>query len=472
MHTTVRAGVSANAGIAEEVGTVGPPHAIRSGKAAWVETARLAGLTLVAAVLPLVVNLWWYDAYYWPKVQLLYLASGLLISLTLWQDRGWLRAVRSPVGIASACWLGAMALATAASVNPLVSLAGADYRYEGLMTWIAYGAVMALGAYSLTTIGRVRWLLTAVLAASVLMAILGLAQHFGARPVPEDIGRIGWGRAWGTTGSPIALGAYLVVLLPVAVSLYARALTPGDRWLSGAVVVLLYAALVATRTRGAWAAFVVACAVWLVATGAGRLRQALRPLALLGIVLVAVTPLVLLTAPRPASQISRQEAAGMRMFLWRTTVPLVWQRPLLGWGPETLVQVYPAYRTPEFLRVFPDSAMMRIDVDRPHNDLLQQAVATGLLGLAAYLWMWCMLFRTGWRAARGSHGGPRLEPAPWAEAVAAGLLGGAAGYFVQLQFSFSYVSVAPMFWTLVGTLLALERLTNSARKSETHVRMV
>jgi O-antigen ligase len=177
-----------------------------------------------------------------------------------------------------------------------------------------------------------------------------------------------------------------------------------------------------------------------------------------------VTPAVLLTGPPGAlGHVSDAGSATSRVFIWRTAAPLVIARPLLGWGPETLAQVYPAYGTPAFLRVFPEAAMQHIVVDRPHNDLLQQAIAAGLLGLAAYLWLWYAVLRTAWKTARarayGDHGLRRgddrrsslVDPS----IVAAGLLGGFAAYFAQLQLSFSYVSVAPLFWILLGAVAAL-----------------
>jgi O-antigen ligase len=107
--------------------------------------------------------------------------------------------------------------------------------------------------------------------------------------------------------------------------------------------------------------------------------------------------------------------------------------------------------------------MEHIVVDRPHNDLLQQAIAAGAVGLAAYLWLWYTVVRTTWRTARarahGDHGLRRgddrkstlVDP----RLLAAGLLGGFVAYLAQLQLSFSYVSVAPLFWLLVGLVAAL-----------------
>lgn len=271
----------------------------------------------------------------------------------------------------------------------------------------------------------------------------------------------------------------------------------------GALILLLYAALVATMARAAWGALAVGLAAWGAAAGARRLREASWRLALLALLCAAVTRAVLGAGPAGTAgpvlaHVPSQGTAIQRLFLWRTVVPLVVRRPLLGWGPETLAEVYPAYDDPRFTQVFPEARMQRLIVDRPHNDLLQQAVSAGLIGAAAYGWLWLAMLRTAWQAARPAAGAP--GPGPWsapgskagarptvrtsyvaappwappggvrasgrgggpaegrlAAAVASGLLGGLAAYLAQLQFSFSFVSVAPVFWTLVGLLLALSR---------------
>ncbi len=436
----------------------------------WGETLRAGGVIALVACLPLIVVTRWYDYYYWPKIFVLYGAVGALsvAALQMEGDR-WLRGLGSPAGAALAGWLGILTVSTLMSVNPLLSLVGEDYRYEGLLTWLAYGAVVALVAGTLFSARRIRVFLAVLLTAATVMAVLGLLQRWGFTPVPEDALRVdlmkGMPRAWGTTGNPLALGAYLVLLLPVTVSLYAREARLGRRCLLAAATALMYAALVATVARAAWGALLFGLAVWAAATGLSRLRAAAGPLILLGILLAAITPPVLYGGPvghagPAAGHVPDPGGAVQRMFLWRTVAPQGLQRPVLGWGPETLAGIYPGYEDPQFKDVFPEARTQRLVVDRPHNDLLQQAVATGLLGLAVYAWFWFTLFRTGWWFARGDHERAALRPAAAPgvpPGLAAGLLGGFAAYFAQLQFSFSYVSVAPVFWALVGTLLALVR---------------
>lgn len=444
-----------------------PRPAVRTGGA--VDRRRTESLPLAlavgsaAVVLPFVVVPAWYDAYYWPKICVLYAAVAVgAASLLRTEGATWLRHLGTPLGAAFAAWLASLTIATVLSVNPLLSLVGEDYRYEGLLTWLAYGAAAALSARALQPPRRLHTILALVLAGAGVMSGLALLQHLGFSPVPVDITRRGWARAWATTGSPLALGAYAVLVLPLTLALYAAS-PPRRRLAYGALTIGLYAALVATAARAEWGALAVGVVAWAATVGKTALARVARPLIVLAVLCAAVTPAVLFTGPPELGHVSDRGSAISRLFIWRTAAPLVVARPWFGWGPDTLAQIYPAYGTPEFVRVFPEAAMQRVIVDRPHSDLLQQAIAAGFVGLAAYVWLCFVVLRTAWRTARarprGDHGLRRgddrrsllVDP----QVIAAGLVGGFAAYLAQLQLSFSYISVAPLFWILVGAVAAL-----------------
>ncbi|HLW48969.1 MAG TPA: O-antigen ligase family protein [bacterium] len=417
-----------------------------------------------AVALPFVVVPAWYDAYYWPKVCVLYVAVAVgALCMRRSAHASWSGDLGAPLAPALTAWLAALAIATGLSINPMLSFVGEDYRYEGLLTWAAYAALAALSASALRSPRRLEAVLGWTLAAAGGMSVLALLQHAGLTPVPVDVARRTWVRAWGTTGSPLALGAYLVLLFPLILSLYTET-RRSLKMLYATLAVAMYAALIATDARADWGALALGVIAWSFAAGKGTVRRAAGSLALLAAICAVVTPAVLFSGPPGvAGHVADANSATSRLFLWRTSAPLVAARPLFGWGPDTLAQAYPVYKTPEFVRVFPEAGMQRIVVDRPHNDLLQQAIATGLVGLAAYVWLSWTILGIAWRTARarvhGDHGlrrgddrhSPLVDPA----IIGAGLFGGFVAYFAQLQLSFSYVSVAPLFWVLVGAVAAL-----------------
>jgi putative inorganic carbon (HCO3(-)) transporter len=79
--------------------------------------------------------------------------------------------------------------------------------------------------------------------------------------------------------------------------------------------------------------------------------------------------------------------------------------------------------------------------DKAHNDLLQVAVTTGLLGLVAYMFLIGRFFCLGFSRRRQDE-------------LLGIILPGLLGYWASLQLSFSVVSVAPFFWLLSGMSLA------------------
>ena len=68
-------------------------------------------------------------------------------------------------------------------------------------------------------------------------------------------------------------------------------------------------------------------------------------------------------------------------------------RPLLGYGPESMYVAYNRFYPPELGHVESRTATP----DRSHNETLDMLVITGLLGLAAYLWVFGSIFYFGLR---------------------------------------------------------------------------
>src|SRR5256884_8750355 len=106
-------------------------------------------------------------------------------------------------------------LATAVSVNPLWSVVGAPRRHEGLLSLVAY-AVMCAGTLVVVVRGGLRVWLAAVLAGGTLAGLYGIAQYFGIELIVRDSVRVDWWRPFSTSGNPNFLGAYMVLIAPLA----------------------------------------------------------------------------------------------------------------------------------------------------------------------------------------------------------------------------------------------------------------
>ncbi len=94
----------------------------------------------------------------------------------------------------------------------------------------------------------------------------------------------------------------------------------------------------------------------------------------------------------------------LRASLWRSTLNMLVHRPLFGGGLSGFRQSIEPYRDPNYHE----------DLIYPHNLVLNLWSETGLLGLAAFIWLCVQLVRVALRL---------LGRDPWRRALAIGLLG-------------------------------------------------
>lgn len=137
----------------------------------------------------------------------------------------------------------------------------------------------------------------------------------------------------------------------------------------------------------------------------------------------------------------RERMGSSRGYIWSRSIPLLRDTLLLGYGPDTYAIYYPQH---DYVgkSLFLGGAN-RI-VDKPHNLYLQVGINTGVLSLLAFLFLvsyYCihsvpLYLKSGYNDLYSIAGG----------AVLAALV----GYLVAGIFNDSIVSVAPVFWALLG----------------------
>jgi tetratricopeptide (TPR) repeat protein len=394
---------------------------------------------------------------------------ALTYSVTLWRSPACGAAIlaslrSSSVLLASFIYVSTVGLATLFSVSPLQSLLGSYHRLHGLLTLMALMVLAA--AVANRSLSRVR-LLDWMLVGSVPVCLYALAQHFKLDPVPWLDRTVG---PASTTGSPTSLGAYLAMLVPLTLA-RARTVAPefppattatsGLRsptaWRYAGLLVLAglqVSVTLASGVRGALlglGAGLAVLAVLLLAESVSRQKPRLL-LALIGSALVATIAVNIPAAPldrlrNTSAQIERLTAIGPdeisareRLLIWKAALE-TWLasdlRLLVGFGPETqtlaLEQRFPV----ELANRLPD-----LRFDRVHNELLDQLLTMGVLGLLAYLALIGASVKVGW-PAMGS------GAVPW---LPAGLLAAFAAHLVESSFAFASANTLLIFWLGLGML--------------------
>jgi O-antigen ligase/type II secretory pathway pseudopilin PulG len=322
------------------------------------------------------------------------------------------------------------------------------------------GAAVALSFKAGSRVGRVTWLIaSAVIGACWLYtdargAVLGVGV---ALPVVLWLAH----RRMGTIKPLLAPLAALIVSTVAAVGASAAF---GNLSLSVPLLAILAAYLI----------FVGALVLWLswrerVAARSGRgdddggrrqRRRSRNLLVSLGI-LAAVAALAIGVAGAlgklPLPDVRAADDRGLtslelRTYIWRETVPLILRRPLLGHGPDNFGRAFYRNTDRESKAFQKANNGTVVGVDKAHNDLLQVTATTGLLGLAAYLWIFVAYFRNAYR--RG--GWPLIA-----------LSGAVLAYILQLQTVFPSLDTSVAFWGLLGASVAVMRLHDRESGEET-----
>jgi O-antigen ligase len=318
--------------------------------------------------------------------------------------------------------LASMALATALSPEPALSLFGSTWRRYGL---VAHAAILAVAWFVHQTPDRLT-LLRGVSLAGALSAVYGIAQYFGYDPILPAAGyHIGEG-IWTIVRPPGTLGyvSYFATWLLMCGFL---SLSLGGR-LAYAAAALCWTAMVMTGTRAA-----------LVGLGAGLLlllyrrgfRIPKRALAVAAVVVVAAGAFYF--SPIGWNLRSRTRWfiedpwGGARPLLWRDSVRMASDHLLTGHGPETFQGAFPRHESADLAKKYPDFSH-----ESAHNVFLDALVAQGIPGLLCLIAL-CVI---GWRAAD-----------PWiAAAFAAGL--------VAQQFTVFTIPTALLFYCTLALSVA------------------
>src|SRR2546425_9221588 len=229
-------------------------------------------MALAVAVVPLLIDLSNLDdTYYAGKARALSILAPVIVAGLL-ASRGISILRRTKLLAPLMAFVTVVALATAVSVNPLWSVVGAPRRHEGLLSLVAY-AIVCAGTLVVVVRGGLRVWLAAVLAGGTLAGLYGIAQYFGIELIVRDSVRVDWWRPFSTSGNPNFLGAYMVLIAPLAVAALLTARRRSMALLSlGALAVSVLTAF-CTYSRAAWLGLAVAAAVF-VGLSARRLTRA------------------------------------------------------------------------------------------------------------------------------------------------------------------------------------------------------
>jgi len=449
----------------------------------------------VIMVLPLLVNPFGCRFYEIPKVA--FLRFTVLLVFTAWlvariNLRGPItdslrRLLSRPLVLPALLFTLAYVLSTITSVAPHVSFWGSYFRVSGTYNALCYAIFFLLIVLNLHTTRQVERLITVALLASLPIALYGVLQHSGFEPIFPGYDHTS--RVISTIGNPIFLGAYLIMVIPLAfgrllVSL--RALLTGRQPASprrslllevigySSLLLLQLTCLIYTQARGPWFGLLGGALLFIVLIA---LRHRVRWLLLIaivsGVALIALlaslnlpnTPLEPFTESPYLSRLvfSDELAAGtgtswVRLYIWQGTLELIRSGPnigltpdplrpirlFIGYGPETTGIVFPLVYPYSLAYVESREAM----ADRAHNELLDLVVTTGVLGLLAFLLLIGCFFYYGIFLLRRTHSFNT-------QITLIALLSAMFAHLIEAQFGILLFSAELLLWLYLALVSAM-----------------
>jgi len=287
--------------------------------------------------------------------------------------------------------------------------------------------------------------LSALLVVATVAAAVGVLQTVVCPGPAADYGSPAWlyhrcNRARGFFSIYMTLAGVLsLVLLANLPRLLPGARLP--RWPTLPWLVSLVG-LLATYTRGAWLGFVVGVLALIPATRKGR-RLLLGGLIVLGLITLAGPQHLrqrFLTMGDPDDPTVKE-----RVYMWRSGLTMWRQHPVLGVGPGGVKREYESYALPEAVKK---------RTGHVHNTPLQVLVERGVLGLAAWVWIWAAFYARGIRLLRRLASEARQE-----RALVAGSLAAITGFLIAglSEYNFGDSEVVMVAWALMALPWAVEK---------------
>ena len=252
---------------------------------------------------------------------------------------------------------------------------------------------------------RIRsWVITIFLLAALAVSVYGIQQWFMgtdalATWVDPESPLSKTTRVYSYLGNPNLLAGYLVPAVVFSIV----AFFSWQRWMCKALAVVMTAVngtcLMLTFSRGGWIGLVfglltlvLLLAHWWSIYLPRFWRTWALPLVLgtaIAVVLLAILVLEPLRDRVTSIFAGRGDSSNnFRINVWMAVLDMIRDRPLLGIGPgnNAFNKIYPLYQRPRF------SALSAYSI------ILEVAVETGFIGLAAFLWLIFVTLAQGWRS--------------------------------------------------------------------------
>jgi tetratricopeptide (TPR) repeat protein len=435
---------------------------------AWDDVIRWI-VTLSAAYIPLLISPITFDTFGLPKASALYMSAIALTTAFLIRSLAAKKFLvgSSPLDLPVLLFMVVAIISVFTSPNPILSIIGQYTFYENLPTIYSFAVLYFMASRFLIKSNHLKRLLSHLVAAFFLISLYGILQYFGL-DVRQSFLRTPGEAVGSTLGDPVVLGGYAALMMPIVLnaiidkSRHSLALELSKPLLM-ATFALGFTVTVLTQARSSWFGLLVGIVFVLLI----RRRELgdkdnglLVPVGLSMLCAILLTLVVLILPINPQVQAQQKsadspfslskETINIRKELWKSALFMISVRPVSGYGPDQAYNWWSRFQTLKHARLERDTT-----IDRARNEFLQTAIANGIFGLAAFIWILVASALIAIRGLKDTSNAADTRKKYFYYMV----IGGFAAYFAQAFFGIATIGVYSVIWILFGTLAPLRKET-------------
>ncbi|MCK4401978.1 O-antigen ligase family protein, partial [bacterium] len=254
---------------------------------------------------------------------------------------------------------------------------------------------------------------------------------------PGVLSRLGINQAFSTFVIRNALAGYLLLILPLCISLFLISKSFYKLFLGVAAACVIFC-LYLTYSKGGWGIFLILVLISILILICKKFRHKKR---LYIVSISAVIGLIIFSAiflkvvNRTHMVYDTLGSFKVRLNYWKACPCMARNFPF-GSGIGTFGSIYPKYKIPQ-----------AEEVQLAHNNFLQLWTEIGTLGVLSFLLIWIMLLKGGWRGSGVTH----------LNVVKSGMYMGCIAFLIHslVDFDFYVPGISMNVWLFIGMMEAL-----------------
>ena len=298
---------------------------------------------------------------------------------------------RTPLDLPLAALLSVVFLSTIFSTDRYTSI----WSSALLATYVA---VFYLTIHSVSSRRQLGRILQVIIFTAFFLSVFGLIKKAGANPFPWWDYDMGQNRIMAAASStfynPNHFAGYLAMALPVCLCMFLIGLRESQKVLTGVFTLLILLAIVFSLARGGWISSIFGMAfmgaVLLITSKSVIITKKLLLLIAGGLLFIGLV--FLFSTPAVEEFVTLKKAPEDknlqgRIVVWRRTLQMIADYPLLGSGPGTYATIFTRYQPP----------LTNLRYYMAHNDYLHFVSETGLPVLVVMGWLTIVCYRFGFQ---------------------------------------------------------------------------